>query len=316
MSEAIRLGVSACLLGQAVRYDGSHKRDRFLTEVLGAFVEWVPVCPEVEAGLGLPRPPMRLVRDGGEVHLVEIRSGRDHTRALRRQAARRVRALRELELCGYVLKQGSPSCGARQVPLQGGGGRASRRGTGLFAEALMRALPCLPVEEEGRLEDPARRENFIERVFAYRRLRGLFAGRLDRARVLAFHAAHELQLMAHSPEACRVLGRRVAAGSRTPATRLRDAYATGFMAALSRIASRARNARVLRHAAACLEPQLDAPGRAELAKRIREYRGGRVPWIVPVDLLCHHARTLGVGALQGQTFLEPHPAERALRSHA
>lgn len=164
----LRIGVSSCLLGEAVRYDGGHKRDPIVRSVLGRFAEWVPVCPELEAGLGVPRPPMRLVRDGDRVRLVEIASGRDHTRALARITAARVRALRALDLCGYVLKKDSPSCGIARVKLYALG-RTRRAGVGVFARGLRAALPDLPVIDESQLRDPALREQFIERAFAYAR---------------------------------------------------------------------------------------------------------------------------------------------------
>jgi uncharacterized protein YbbK (DUF523 family) len=164
-----RLGVSACLLGEEVRYNGGHKRDRFLTDVLGPYVEWVPVCPEVEIGLGTPRPPIRLVQLGGETRLVAPDSGTDHTAAMRAYAERRVAELAGLGLAGYVLKKDSPSCGMERVELYPESGPASREGIGMFAEALLRLLPALPVEEEGRLHDPALRASFVARIFAYDR---------------------------------------------------------------------------------------------------------------------------------------------------
>ncbi len=311
----IRLGVSSCLLGQAVRYDGGHKRDRFATDVLGGFVEWVPVCPELEAGLGVPRPPMRLVRDAGGVRLVEIASGRDHTRALSRFAAHRLRGLRALELCGYVLKKDSPSCGMTRVKVYDAHTVPKRDGAGIYARALREAFPHLPVEEEGRLHDPVLRENFIERVFAYARLRELFHGRWSRSRVVAFHTAHKLQLMAHSPDAYRALGRRVAAVAQTSRASFREHYTAEFMAALARTATRGRNANVLQHCAGYFKRDLDTASRAELSGVIDDYRRGLVPLVVPVTLIRHHTRGLAVGYLAGQTYLEPHPKELMLRNH-
>jgi len=309
----IRLGVSSCLLGEAVRYDGGHKRDRFLTDLLGRHVEWVPVCPELEAGLGVPRPAMRLEREGGRIRLREVASGVDHTARMQRFAARRLRALREHELCGYVLKKDSPSCGMARVKLYGEKGGARREASGLFAAALHAAWSSLPLEEEGRLHDPALRENFIERVFAYRRLRDLFRGRWTAARLVAFHTAHKLQLMAHSQPAYAELGRLVAAQKRIPRAELRRRYSEGCMGALARLATRGRNANVLQHAAGHLKRHLDAPARAELAALIHDYRRGLVPLVVPITLH-HHARAHAVAYLQGQTFLEPHPRELMLRN--
>jgi uncharacterized protein YbgA (DUF1722 family)/uncharacterized protein YbbK (DUF523 family) len=310
----IRLGVSSCLLGESVRYDGGHKRDAFVRDVLGPFVEWVPVCPELESGLGVPRPPMRLVRDGDAVRLVEIAGGRDHTRTLERWASTRLRSLRALELCGYVLKKDSPSCGMERVKVYGNG-MPQRVGAGIYARALQRAFPNLPVEEEGRLHDPELRENFIERVFAYARLRALFRGGFGRGRVVAFHTAHKLQLMAHSPAAYRDLGQRVAELSGSPRSAFRGRYAVGFMAALARIATRGRNANVLQHCAGHFKRELGADSRAELAALIEDYRRGLVPLVVPITLIRHHTRQHGVAYLAGQTYLEPHPKELMLRNH-
>ena len=311
----IRVGVSSCLLGQKVRFDGGHKRDRFVTDVFGPHVEWVPVCPELEAGLGVPRPSMRLVREGRELRLLEPDSGTDHTRALERFSTKRVRELLGEDLCGYVLKKDSPSCGMERVRVYSAEGMPERVGRGLFAEALLAAHPELPVEEEGRLNDPLLRENFIERVFAYRRLRDLLAERASRGRVVEFHTAHKLQLMAHSEVAYRELGRLVAAAKRHAPAELRSRYARGFMGCLATRSTRARNTNALQHAAGHLKRRIESASRRELADLIHDYRRGLVPLVVPITLLRHHAREHQVATLTGQTFLEPHPKELMLRNH-
>ena len=311
----IRLGVSSCLLGDEVRSDGGHKRNRFVTDLLAQFVEWVPVCPEVEVGMGTPRPALRLVREGDEVRMLEIASGRDHTREMQRYAARRVRALRGLELCGYVLKKNSPSCGMTRVKVYSEKGAPTKDGRGLFAGPLMESHPNLPVEDEGRLNDAQLRENFIERVFAYQRLRDLFRGRWTRGQLVVFHTAHKLQLMAHGLEHYRELGTLVASVKQRPREEIRETYQNAFMAGLTRVATRARNTNVLQHAAGHLKKSLDSASRTELAELIHDYRLGNVPLVVPVTLLRHHARHLDVAYLNGQTFLEPHPKELMLRNH-
>ena len=311
----LRLGVSSCLLGEQVRFDGGHKRSRFLTDQLDAFVEWVPVCPEVEAGMSIPRPALRLVREGNEVAMVEIASGRDHTRGMKRYAAQRVRALRGLELCGYVLKKDSPSCGMTRVKLYSTKGMPKREGRGLYASILIEAFPNLPVEDEGRLNDAGLRENFIERVFAYRRLRNLLRGRWTNREVVAFHAAHKLQLMAHSTVAYRELGRLVASIKQSSRAEFRDQYERGFMEALRHRATRGRNTNVLQHAAGHLKKLIDSASRAELSDLIEDYRIGLVPLVVPVTLLGHHARRHKIEYLTRQRFLEPHPKELMLRNH-
>jgi uncharacterized protein YbgA (DUF1722 family) len=247
--------------------------------------------------------------------MVEIKSGRDHTRAMERYSARRVRALRGLDLCGYILKRDSPSCGMTRVKVYGEKGMPKREGKGLYASALMEAYPHLPVEDEGRLNDPKLRENFIERVFAYRRLSSLFRGCWTRGQVVAFHTAHKLQLMAHSTVAYRELGRLVATLKQTPRAVFREEYECGFMEALSQIASRGRNANVLQHAAGHMKKMLDSASRGELAELIHDYRKGLVPLVVPVTLIGHHVRRHEVDYLKGQLFLEPHPKELMLRNH-
>ncbi len=311
----IRVGVSACLLGQEVRYDGGHKRDRFLTNVLDDYVEWVPVCPEMEAGLGVPRPAVRLVQIDDDVRMIDPASGADHTRSLERATKRRLAGLGRLELCGFVLKRDSPSCGMERVKLYREKGMPRRETRGLFAGPLMESMPSLPIEEEGRLNDAMLRENFIERIFAYRRLRNLFKGRWTPGKVVAFHTAHKLQVMAHSPDDYRKLGRLVAGVKGHPRAEFRDAYEAGFMAALAKRASRGRNTNVLQHMAGYLRDELDGGDRAELSDMIHDYRKGLVPLVVPLTLLRHHARRQTVEYLLDQVYLEPHPKELMLRNH-
>lgn len=310
-----RLGVSSCLLGERVRYDGGHKKDDFLTGLLARFVELVPVCPEVELGLGTPREPIRLQRDGDLVRLVAPKSGKDHTEPMRRFAERRVRALARLDLCGYVLKKDSPSCGMERVRVWGGR-MPSRDGRGAFAAVLMAELPLLPVEEEGRLRDPGLRESFVERVFAYRRLKDLFQGRWTVGGLVSFHAAEKLLVLAHEPAAYQRLGRLVAGAKGAPRAEIARAYAEVFMSALARPATRGRHVNVLQHMAGYLKDLASADERQELAEAIEDYRRGLVPLVVPVTLVKHHVRRHGIAYLAGQRYLEPHPKELMLRNHA
>src|SRR5688572_21251674 len=205
----LRLGISRCLLGDEVRFDGGHKRDSFLTDVFGRHVEWVPVCPEVEAGLGTPREAMRLIWHPQNPRLVTIKSKTDHTRALETLSKNRIAQLMELDLSGYVFKKGSPSCGIERVRIYNENGVASRKGVGLFAKAFIEQFPLIPVEEEGRLCDPTLRENFIERVFCYRRWQDLIQRGVTRQALIQFHTIHKYLLLAHSPQQYEVLGRVV-----------------------------------------------------------------------------------------------------------
>ncbi len=311
----IRIGISACLLGEKVRYDGGHKRDGYLVETFGRFVEWVPVCPEVEMGLGTPRDTLRLVRIGENVRMVMPKTGTDHTDDMQAFARRRLLQLEKEDLCGYVLKKGSPSCGMERVRVSDSRGMPAKSGRGLFAEALLGHFPNLPVEEEGRLYDTRLRENFIERVFAYRRLRTLFAGRWKQGDLVAFHTAHKLLLMAHSPRAYAGLGRLVAGGKLTPHAEMRSRYEAEFMSALGEMATTRRQTNVLQHISGYLRPHLDEDSRKELFVLIEDYRCGLVPLIVPVTLIRYFLRRSPIPYLGGQVYLEPHPKELMLRNH-
>lgn len=311
----LRIGISSCLLGESVRYDGGHKRDGFLTETLASFVSFVPVCPEVEVGMGIPREAIRLVAGPHGTRLVGAKSDTDHTRTMTRYAKARTRELARQDLSGYIFKKDSPSCGLFRVRLHDVSGAVSRRGRGLFAEVFAANNPFLPMEEEGRLRDPRLRENFFERVFAGRRLRGLFASRWGVGDLVRFHTAEKFLLMAHDERLYRGLGRLVAGAKSRPRKILAEEYASGFMTCLTRIATARKHANVLQHMAGHLKRSLDAESRAELSSVIGDLRRGLVPLIVPVTLIRHHVRLHGVDYLSGQSYLEPHPKELMLRNH-
>jgi uncharacterized protein YbgA (DUF1722 family)/uncharacterized protein YbbK (DUF523 family) len=325
-----RIGISRCLLGDEVRFDGGHKRDSFLTSTFGRFVEWVPVCPEVEIGMGIPREAIHLVArpdgvpSGSErVRLLGVVSDTDWTSKMSAYASKRVRDLQDAGLSGYVLKKDSPSCGLERVRVKHAsadgsvprGGMRTRTGRGLFAEALVQRLPNLPIEEEGRLNDPALRENFVERVFAYQRVRTLFAGRWNTGALVRFHTQHKLQLLAHSRAGYATLGRLVAGAKGRPPRELAADYERLFMETLSRLATPGRHADVMTHMAGHLKKLLDAGDRAELAGCIDDHRKGLIPLVVPVTLLRHHVRRHDVAYLREQSYLDPHPRELSLRNH-
>lgn len=319
--DPIRIGVSRCLLGDPVRFDGGHKRSRFVTDALGPFVEWVPVCPELEVGMEVPRPAIRIVQPEGTTdedaqHLEEVKTGRGHTTAMTRHARRRVSGLSRSDLCGFILKKDSPSCGMERVRVwsRTGEGGATRDGRGFFARVLLDRMPMLPVEEEGRLEDPMLRESFVERIFAYRRLKSFFGERWTLRELVAFHTEHKMQLLAHSEKDYRELGRLVAGAKGRSRADLRDRYSELFMRALAVHATPRRHANVLQHMAGHLRGRLDDASRQELASVIDDYRNGLLPLIVPVTLIRHHVRRLGVEYLADQVYLEPHPKELMLRN--
>jgi uncharacterized protein YbgA (DUF1722 family)/uncharacterized protein YbbK (DUF523 family) len=310
---SIVIGVSSCLLGRQVRFDGGHKRDAFVVDTLAPHVRFVPVCPEVELGLGTPRETLRLIRRDGDVRMV-MQSGEDYTDAMRLFARRRVIALGDEDLDGYILKKDSPSCGLTRVKVHAGDSEPIRDGEGLFARVLKDHFPHLPMEDEGRLLDPGLRDNFIERVFAYRRLKTLFSGRWTLGQVVAFHTAHKFVLLAHSVDAYRALGRLVAEGRAQARMTLRDRYRDGFMTALGVVATRRNHTNVLMHMVGHFRGQLDSSSRDHMLTCIDDYRCERLPLVVPVTLIRQHARRLGIDYLAGQVYLDPHPKEVALRS--
>ena len=316
----LRLGISRCLLGEPVRYDGGHKLDHFLVDVLGRHVEWVPVCPEVEAGFGTPREAMRLVDDVAEPRLLTVRSHHDYTGRMRRYAKTRVREFQALNLSGYVFKKDSPSCGTRRVRVYARDGRLLGTGKGLFAEAFQRAFPLTPIEEEGRLRDQGLRENFIERVFGYHRWQGLNA-RLTKGRLVAFHTVHKYLLLAHSQRHYRELGRLVANGVGTsprgcPIDReLARTYGHLFMEALAVKTTVRKHVNVLQHLVGHFKDALSVKARTELHGVLSDYHNGFVPLSVPVALIGHYVRILDVPYLRDQVYLAPHPKELTLRNH-
>ncbi len=311
----LRLGISRCLLGEEVRFDGGHKRDGFLTDVLGRYVKWVPVCPEVEAGLGTPCEAMRLVGDPRRLRLVTIKSGQDHTRVFETMTKNRLRDLEGLDLSGYVFKRDSPSCGVERVRTYNEHGMPSRNGVGLFARAFLERFPLIPVEEEGRLCDARLRENFIERVFCYRRWHDLVQSGITRRAVIRFHTIHKYLLLAHSAQHYSLLGRMVAQVKEYRSKDLACRYGELFMKALAVKATVRKHVNVLHHILGYFKERLDAQEKAELLGVIGEYHHGLTPLIVPLTLIKHYVQTFDVGYIRDQVYLNPHPKELMLRNH-
>jgi uncharacterized protein YbgA (DUF1722 family)/uncharacterized protein YbbK (DUF523 family) len=305
-----RIGVSSCLLGEPVRYNGGHSRDRFLTEALAPYVDWVPVCPEMEIGLGSPRETLRLTEGGRLVS----QSGLDHTGAMTALAAQRRGELAGLS--GYVVKSRSPSCALRSARVYAGGEAVGRTGRGVFTGRVLAADPLLPVEEDGRLNDPVLRETFVEQVFARARLGRLFGTQWRLRDLVGFHARHKLQIMAHDPARCRQAGRLTATARGRTADAVRADYTAVFAAALAGRVSRGRHCNVLHHAFGMVSGHLDDTRRHDILATIDAYRRGEVPLSVPVTLLRHHATGARAGYLAAQTYLDPFPAALGLRNHA
>jgi uncharacterized protein YbgA (DUF1722 family)/uncharacterized protein YbbK (DUF523 family) len=312
MSE-ILIGVSARLLGEQVRYDGGHIRNAFLFAELASHVRFVPICPEVGIGLGVPHEAIRLVRRGDGVRLLGS-AGVDHTAYMRRWAATVIRELRERDLSGFVLKKGSPSCGLERVRVWDEGlERPSRPARGVFAQALVEAMPSLAIEEEGRLNDPGLGEHFVDRVFAHARVRDFFAGRWTAESLIRFHSAEKAAVMAHDVKAARRLGRLVAGHRRLEPGQLARSYRALHAAAFERPATPGRQANALMHLAGHLKGGLGSCDRQELREAIDDYRVGLVPVAVPLALLSRHLRAVGADWARSQTYLRPYPKELGLR---
>ena len=311
----IRLGISTCLLGENVRYDGGHKLDRFLRDGLGRFVEYVPVCPEVECGLPVPREAMRLVGDPEAPRLLTQKTRIDHTDRMLGWAQRRLDGLEDEDLCGYVFKSRSPSSGLFGVKVYDETGTRVRKGVGIFARAFTARFPLLPVEEEGRLHDAGLRENFIERIFTVRRWKDLVESGMTAGNLVKFHTAHKLLIMSHSRKALTELGRLVAGAKGHKPEDLYDRYFAVLMDGMRMLATVKKNTDVLFHAMGYFKKVLGPDEKAELREVIERYHGGLVPLVVPLTLIGHYVRTYRPEYLLGQVYLEPHPAELMLRNH-
>jgi len=312
--EKPRIGVSACLLGERVRYDGEHKRDAFICDTLDAVFELLPVCPEVAVGMGVPRPPVRLTGDPARPRAVGIDDPDLDVTAVLTAYGRRM-ALELDDIDGYIFKARSPSCGTARVKVFAEG-RTRGQGTGLYAREIMARQPLLPVAEEEQLGDAAARDNFIERVFAHRRWRQLLASGFTPDKLVVFHGRHKLSLMAHGAVHYRALGRLTAqAGTQRP-RQLCEQYGAGFMAALKHPATPKRHANVLQHLMGYLKKRLDHDDKAELLEMIDAYRLGQLPLIVPQTLLRHHFRRFPHPYVEQQLYLYPEHDEMRLRYNA
>lgn len=309
-----RIGISSCLLGQRVRYDGGHKFDRYIVETLGDYFEFVPVCPEAAIGLGVPRPPIHLVDTRAGVRALGVRDPTlDVTEPLRRFAQAKAGELGDLR--GYLFKRGSPSCGMERVKIRHENRMPARTGAGLFAETLMQRHPLLPCEEEGRLNDPVLRENFIVRVYVYDRWLTLLDTKPAAADLIGFHTDHKFLLLAHNQSAYRRMGKLLADAGRGKIAGLLPVYGQALMTALARKATRQSHTNVLEHMLGFISKGLCAGDRAEMKDVIDRYRRGLLPLIVPITLFRHHLRHLPDPYLERQVYLQPHPGELMLRNH-
>ncbi|MGZ8196555.1 MAG: YbgA family protein [Methylosarcina sp.] len=304
----IPIGISSCLIGQEVRFDGGHKLDAYITGTLGQYFEFHPFCPEVEIGLGVPRPTLHLVKVDGGIRCVGVKDPeRDVTDRLRKHAEQLKE--RHAELCGYILKKDSPSCGMERVKVYSNS-QPRREGVGIYAEAMMKANPLMPVEEEGRLGDPGLRENFIQRVYVFFRWKQMLLEGLSADKLTTFHARHKLIIMSHGDY--REPGRMLAGLSKETLAETAEKYIALLMNILKHVPTRSRHVNVLQHIQGYLKKELSADDKAEMVEVIERYRRGELPLIVPLTLLKHHFRKLPDPYIDESYYLSPYPQELRL----
>jgi uncharacterized protein YbgA (DUF1722 family)/uncharacterized protein YbbK (DUF523 family) len=313
--EKIKTGISSCLLGNKVRYDGGHKWDRYLTETLGQYLEWVPVCPEVECGLPVPREAMRLIGTPDSPHLVTVRTGIDHTERMLQWAENKLRELENENLSGFIFKSRSPSSGIGGVKIYTPSGMPSQRGPGIFGNAFLKHFPLIPGIDDGRLHDPGLRDNFIERVFVYKRWKELTDRGLSIGDFVTFHTDHKLLILSHSQKHYATLGRLVATAKGRNLHELQSQYFNLLMEGLRLLATIKKNTNVLIHMTGYFKKQLSPDEKRELLELIYHYHKGYIPLIVPITLIKHYVRKFDEPYLKKQYYLNPHPVELMLRNH-
>jgi len=313
--EKIKIGISSCLLGEKVRYDGGHKLDRYITDTLGEYFDWLPVCPEVEYGLAIPRESMHLAGDPDNPRLITTRTGIDHTEGMLQWVKNKLKILERVDLYGFIFKGRSPSSGIGGVTVYTPSGTPGRKGAGLFGGAFLRRFPLVPVIDDGRLHDPKLRENFIERVFVYKRWKELFRNSATRKDLINFHTEHKLLIMSHSPKHFTTLGQLVASSKKYKQENLLTQYIKLLMEGLQLLATAKKNTNVLSHIAGYFKSVLSSEDKRELLEVIENYHKGYVPLIVPIVLINHYVRKFDESYLKEQFYLNPHPIELMLRNH-
>jgi len=315
MEKNFRIGISSCLLGNEVRWNSGHKLDKYLTRTLGQFVEYVPVCPEVEAGFGVPRESFRLVGDPDTPRLITFKSKTDHTDRMLAWATKRVKELAKEDLCGFIFKSDSPSSGMIRVKVYNEKGMPHKVGIGIFARAFMAQFPLLPVEDDGRLNDPSIRENFILQIFTMKRWRDNLARKQSMGSLVDFHTRNKLLILSHSQKHYRLMGKLVAAGKKMPIKELYHQYQILLMEALKLKTTIRKNTNVLQHLMGYFKKELSGDEKQELLEIFEQYRSEYVPLIVPITLINHYVRKYDQPYLKQQTYLNPHPLELKLRNH-
>ncbi|CCK78200.1 YbgA family protein [Desulfobacula toluolica] len=315
MLTPIKIGISSCLLGNKVRYDGGHSHDRFLTQTLGLFAKYVPVCPEVECGMPIPREAVRLVGTPENPKLVTQKTRQDKTRQMKDWIPAKLKTLEQENLCGFIFRSKSPSSGLYRIRVYGDDGKVRKTGTGLFARAFTQHFPRVPVEEAGRLHDPELRENFIEAIFSLQRWRDLLKKNRTPGGLVDFHTRNKLLILSHNQDLYRKLGKLVAQGKTLDMDQLFDAYEKILLNSLKLKTTVKKNINVLHHILGYFKRNLTGSEKHELLTIIDQYRSGYVPLIVPITLIRHYVMKYDQPWLKIQTYLNPHPFELKLRNY-
>ena len=313
LPERIVIGVSACLLGKEVRFDGGHKRSRFITDSLAGHFEFSAFCPEVAIGMGTPRQPIRLTGDTSNPEAVGVKTPELNVSQPLRAYGKKVSGDIH-DLCGFIFKKDSPSCGMQRVKVYNEKGMPERSGTGLFAREIMNAHPLLPVEDEGRLNDADLRENFVTRVYVFARWKALIDNGISKSGLIRFHTRHKYLLMSHSNEMYRELGQMLSDLNRASLDEIADSYISRLMQTLSVPATRKRHTNVLQHLLGYLKNSLDSAHRMDLDRTIDAYRSGEFPLVVPIRMLQHHFSMHPHPYISEQVYLDPHPQNLKLRN--
>lgn len=316
MEEFLKLGVSSCLLGNEVRFDGGHQHDRFVTHTLGQYAQFIAVCPEVECGLPIPREAMRLVGSVDAPRLLGRKSSTDFTDTMKTWMDGKLDTLAGAQLDGFIFKRMSPSSGMERVKVYSPEGMAKKEGVGIFARGFMERFPNLPVEEDGRLNDPVLRENFIQRIFVHRRWRDLVSTNKSHGGLVKFHTAHKLTILSHNEEIYRQLGNIVADAGNQDVDTLFEKYITILMDVLKERSTVKMHTNVLMHVFGYFKNELSSDEKKEMLEILENYRAGQLPLIVPLTMLKHFVRKYGQEYLAGQVYLNPHPLKLKLLNHA
>lgn len=308
----IKIGVSSCLLGEKVRHDGGSKKQNFITDVLSHYFEFIPTCPEVDIGLGVPRPTIHLIKDPKSPRLVFTKDhSRDITEKMTRYSKKRCKQLNDV--CGYIFKKNSPTCGP-DVKVYQNVPKPPKMGKGIFFNTFCEQYPLIPVLDEGRLNDPMLRENLIERIYLFSRWQGMVSSGVTAKKLVDFHTRHKLALMAHNVSAYKRLGQLIAQLDKKFIKPQAENYIHELMQAFKLMASNKKVSNVLYHCLGYLKKDITAKDKHELTNQIEQYRQGKLPVIVPITLLKHHFMHYPNDYMAQQTFLNPYPDELMLRN--